>query len=61
MKYCPNCGSSNIEWVLPQTWSKWRCRDCGYEGALVIEDGELAREIRKRYLEKQKGEGILKD
>ena len=49
MKYCPVCGSPNIEWVLPQTWSRWRCKDCGYEGALIIENGELAEEIRKKY------------
>jgi hypothetical protein len=27
MKFCPKCGSTNIEWVLPQIWSKWECRD----------------------------------
>ena len=30
VKFCPRCGSDNIEWVLPQTWSKWECRNCGY-------------------------------
>jgi len=49
MKYCPRCGSPRIEWVLPQTWSKWECKDCGYIGPLIIENGEIAEEIRKDY------------
>jgi len=48
--YCPNCGSDNIFFVLPQTWSKYECRDCGYIGALVISDGELAEEIRNKWM-----------
>lgn len=47
VKYCPCCGSSNIEWVIPQDWSRWKCRECGYMGALIVENGELAKEIRK--------------
>ena len=54
MKFCPKCGSTNIEWVLPQIWSKWECSDCGYIGPLIIEDGKMAEEIRKEYLKKQK-------
>jgi len=52
MKFCPRCGSKNIEWVLPQDWSKWECRDCGYIGTFIIEDGEIADEIRKEYIKK---------
>jgi len=50
VKYCPECGSSSIKWVNPQMWSLWICYDCGYQGPVVIEDEELAEEIRKRYL-----------
>ena len=50
MKFCPNCGSKNIDWVLPQTWSKYDCKDCGYIGAFIIEDGEIADEIKREYL-----------
>lgn len=32
----------------------WRCYDCGYYGAVIIEDEELALEIRKDYLKKNK-------
>lgn len=54
VKFCPKCGSTNIEWTLPQTWSKWECKDCGYIGAFIIEDGEIADEIHKEYIKKQK-------
>lgn len=48
-KFCPECGSHEIDWVIPQTWSKWQCKTCGYIGPLVIEDGEMAEQIRKDY------------
>jgi len=50
-KFCPNCGSRNIKWVIPQNWSFWRCYDCGYYGMVIIEDGKMADEIRKKYVE----------
>lgn len=53
MKYCPRCGSPEIEWVLPQDWSKWECKSCGYIGPLIVEDGEIAKEIRKDYHKQQ--------
>ncbi len=49
MVYCPRCGSSNIDWILPQDRSKYECKNCGYVGALVIEDKELADEIRQKF------------
>jgi DNA-directed RNA polymerase subunit M len=55
-KYCPNCGSTNIKWINPLLWSLWHCYNCGYQGPVVLEDEELAREVRieyeKRELEK---------
>jgi len=55
MKYCPRCGSSDVEWVLPQDWSKWECKHCGYIGPVIIEDGTIAEKIKEDY-EKQKHE-----
>jgi predicted RNA-binding Zn-ribbon protein involved in translation (DUF1610 family) len=51
VKFCPRCGSVHIFWAsgLPQLWSIWQCRDCGYRGALVIEDGKLAEKIRAEH------------
>ena len=53
MKFCPRCGSTNINWVLPQTWSKYECKDCGLITPLIIEDGDMAKEIHKEYLKKE--------
>lgn len=47
----------NIKWVNPQMWSIWRCWDCGYQGAVVVEDKEIADEIRKYYLKRIENEG----
>ncbi len=57
-KFCPNCGSPNIKWLNPQMWSTWKCWDCGYQGAVVIEDEKLAEEIQKKFLEKIENEKL---
>ena len=58
MKFCPKCGSKNIDWVLPQIWGKYECKDCGYMGAFIIDDGKIADHIKKEYLKnKEKIEG----
>ena len=54
VKFCPKCGAANVFWAsgLPQLWSIWECRNCGYRGALIIEDGELAEKLREEYTRK---------
>ncbi len=49
MVYCPQCGSSRIDWILPQDRSKYECKNCGYIGVLVIQDQVLADEIRQKF------------
>jgi predicted RNA-binding Zn-ribbon protein involved in translation (DUF1610 family) len=51
MKFCPKCGSTKIFWALglPQLWSLWECKNCGYRGAFIVEDGELAKRLRKEW------------
>jgi len=58
VKFCPKCGSTDIFWAsgLPQLWSIWECRECGYRGALVIEDSKLAEKIRQDFLKKKNEE-----
>jgi ribosomal protein L37AE/L43A len=48
---CPKCGSTKVFWAsgLPQIWSVWECRNCGYRGAFMIRNGELAKRIRTDY------------
>ena len=55
MKCCPKYGSSNGEWMLPHVWSKWECKDCGYIGVFIIEDGKIAETLRDEYHKKPKG------
>jgi len=54
VKFCPRCGSANIFWArgLPQLWSIWECRNCGYHGAFIVEDGEMATKIQEEYTKK---------
>jgi predicted RNA-binding Zn-ribbon protein involved in translation (DUF1610 family) len=54
VKFCPKCGSINIFWAsgLPQLWSIWECRNCGYRGALILEDSKLAEKLRDDYAKK---------
>jgi transposase-like protein len=49
MVYCPMCGSPRLRSVIPQIETKYQCPDCGYQGAFVIEDGEMAKELRRRW------------
>jgi len=42
MKCCPKCGSTNINFPVFYCPSIWKCLDCGYEGAFIIEDSKLA-------------------
>jgi predicted RNA-binding Zn-ribbon protein involved in translation (DUF1610 family) len=51
VKFCPKCGSTHIQWAsgLPQLWSVWECKTCGYRGAFVVEDSELAERLREKF------------
>lgn len=48
-KFCPKCGSTNINFLVFYRPSIWKCLDCGYEGAFIMEDSRLAEKIQKRY------------
>lgn len=50
--HCPQCGSRNIKWIDPQM-SIWRCSKCGYRGSVVLEDGNLEKQVKEaRKMEK---------
>lgn len=36
--HCPERGSKDIEWYLksPRFRDEYRCRDCGYQGVVVV-------------------------
>jgi ribosomal protein L37AE/L43A len=49
---CPQCGSKKMKILIPQT-GIWKCQKCGYEGSVVIEDGNLEKQIKEtRKMEK---------
>ena len=45
-KCCPRCGSKNLNYK-PWLGEIYACRECGYQGALIVEDGEIADAIGK--------------
>jgi predicted RNA-binding Zn-ribbon protein involved in translation (DUF1610 family) len=51
IKFCPTCGSTDVFWAqgMPQFWSLWQCRNCGYHGALILEDGNLATKLQEKW------------
>jgi ribosomal protein L37AE/L43A len=53
--FCPKCGSTSIFWAsgLPQLWSLWECRTCGYRGALILKNGRLAERLQEEYAKKR--------
>jgi predicted RNA-binding Zn-ribbon protein involved in translation (DUF1610 family) len=50
-KFCPKCGSTDIFWAsgLPQLWSLWQCKNCGYRGALILQDGKLSKKLQEKW------------
>jgi len=38
-------GSANINVLVFYRPSTWKCLDCGYEGAFILEDSNLAEKI----------------
>ena len=55
IRLCPRCGSYNVFWAsgLPQLWSVWECKECGYRGLLIVEDEKPADKLRKKYTGKR--------
>jgi predicted RNA-binding Zn-ribbon protein involved in translation (DUF1610 family) len=53
-KFCPKCGSTNVFWAqgMPQFWSLWQCKNCGYHGALILESGNLTAKLREQWANK---------
>ncbi len=49
---CPQCGSRKFKLRIPET-SLWKCEKCGYQGTIVIEDGNLGKKVKEaRKMEK---------
>jgi len=53
VKFCPKCGSANIKVLAFYRPSTWKCLNCGYEGAFILEDSNMAEMIRNHYRKKK--------
>jgi predicted RNA-binding Zn-ribbon protein involved in translation (DUF1610 family) len=55
VKFCPKCGSSDVFWAqgMPQLWSLWQCKNCGYRGAFILENGNLAEKLQEEWKKKK--------
>ncbi len=42
---CPKCGSKKMKIHNPQA-PVWECSKCGYSGSVVVEDGNLEKQIK---------------
>ncbi len=49
VKFCPRCGSTNLNPLVIYRPSIWKCLECGYEGVFIVEDSKLAEKIRVKY------------
>ncbi|HVP92506.1 MAG TPA: hypothetical protein VMS94_02055 [Acidobacteriota bacterium] len=52
MKCCPKCGSVNITFPAFYRPSIWKCLDCDYEGAFIVENGKLPEKMQECCLER---------
>ena len=57
-KFCPRCGSTDIFYArgLPQLWSIWECKNCGYYGAFIVEDGVTSEKIHEVWVKKHEAD-----
>ena len=46
-KMCPRCGSLDVDWIIPQNWSMWECKNCDYTGPIIEGDMKLSKEIQE--------------
>lgn len=43
---CPRCGSKMMKIHNPYA-PQWECRKCGYTGSVVIEDGNIEKQLKE--------------
>jgi transposase-like protein len=58
IKHCPKCGSTQVYSFILYRPSIWRCVDCGYEGAFIIEGSELLEQegyLRRTVIDRIEG------
>lgn len=59
--FCPNCGSANLTmvqtpvFVQSGTFQMYKCKDCGYEGPIVIGGLGMQKGLVKNYEGRKRG------
>lgn len=53
-KFCPNCGSNDVELIAGGITGSWMCRNCGYSGSVFPEKPILGREEQSKEKGKDK-------
>lgn len=44
--FCPNCGSHKVKYEqIYEGTGTWKCYHCGYQGSIVMEDGNLEKKL----------------
>ncbi len=49
VRFCPKCGSTNLNVSVFYRPSIWKCLNCGFEGAFILEDSILPEKVREEY------------
>jgi len=54
-----------LNWCLlgvryAQFWSLWQCRNCGYHGVLILEDGNLATKLQEEWKKGRRAERLAR-
>ena len=52
IKFCPKCGSSNLNLLPFYRPSMWRCLNCGYQGALMMLENNKPTEKNAKKIKK---------
>lgn len=43
---CPECNSKKYKLFIPDSGT-WKCENCGYQGSIVVEDGNLEKQMKE--------------
>jgi len=55
LQFCPECGSTRLYYFLGlYAGHNYVCKDCGYQGPVIIEDGQISKELRKKKIKEIK-------
>jgi Zn ribbon nucleic-acid-binding protein len=60
VKRCPNCKSDDVEIYMGGMFGKYQCNNCGYLGALIIEENDEKDASKKSRQKTKRFKQILK-